>query len=107
MRRNRPDTCQGCDRPVRYRAELADTPGAVLYKAVGLCNPCHLKKCRERIQPPGQPKARRVPREVLLDEVPFLRGNGYEDEQIAERLGMRPLSFRRALGRAGLSRAAA
>jgi hypothetical protein len=39
---------------------------------------------------------------VLVEEVTMLRSAGEPNERIAARLGMKPLSFERALYRAGL-----
>jgi hypothetical protein len=73
-------------------------PGGTRHEARGLCEPCYK---REDYHGRLDDYPRRTwSREELLDEWELLRGENYTRVQAAERLGIRPSAFERALQRA-------
>ncbi|HET8581785.1 MAG TPA: hypothetical protein VFL65_00925 [Jatrophihabitans sp.] len=91
-----PTHCRDCGRPVRTPAEPAP-PGVALYGTRGRCEACRTRARRHAIQQPGQPRRPAMPRDVLADELAMLRSAGVDDlAERARRLGMRPLTLRRA-----------
>ena len=88
--------CSSCGTPVAPCT--SPQPGAAVHGGRGLCNACHGKE-RYHGRLDDYPRRTRS-RDELLAEWDLLRGEGHTRVQAAERLGMHPSAFERALQRA-------
>lgn len=72
MKQQRPDACQGCDRPFRpNRAPVANHPGTVMHAGRGLCHVCHLREQGREPSPcPGGCGRLLRPYRTKLDDFP-------------------------------------
>lgn len=95
---NRPP-CADCHRPTRSAARPND-PGRPL-GGNGLCDTCYHRSRRHVIQPPGTARARqRAPGQFAADYTELKEMGVHGDETLCGRMGMKPLSYRRAYERA-------
>lgn len=88
--------CTCCDTPLTPCT--SPQPDAAIHGGRGLCNSCHARE-RYHGRLADHPRSTRS-RDELLEEWELLRGQGHTRVQAAERLGMSPSAFERALQRA-------
>lgn len=99
--RSRPESCRDCHRRLITQLQHDQGVEGAVHGAYDQCNACHRRDQRRVLQPPGQPRAEAYRRADLVNEVRQLMSAGVHDPLVqAKRLGMKPLSFKRAVCRA-------
>lgn len=88
--------CTCCSKPVA--PSTSPQPGAAVHGGRGLCNACHRRE-RYNGRLADHPRST-WSRDDVLNEWEVLRAEGHTRVQAAERLGMKPAAFERALQRA-------
>lgn len=102
--RTRPDNCAECGIRVATVLQIAAghiTGDVAPYAGDGKCCTCKKREWKRAKQPPGTPRTLKYPMALLVEEVLRLEAVGITDPYVqAEKLGMKPLSFKRQRARA-------